>query len=50
MDIALLYMLLCVWLVDVIFTFYCTVQVAQDLKKIEELCKKLEKTSKGVIP
>ena len=42
MDIALLYMLLIVWLIDVIFTFWCTVQVYQDLERMEELYKKME--------
>ena len=43
MDIILLYMLLAVWLIDVIFTFYCTVQVYQDLMRMEKLYERMEK-------
>lgn len=42
MTIILLYMLLCVWLIDVIFTFWCMVLVGRELKRLERLYEKLE--------
>jgi hypothetical protein len=43
MDIIVLYALLAVWLIDVIFTFYCTVQVGQDLERMEKLYEEMRR-------
>ena len=50
MDIILLYMLLCVWLIDVIFTFWCTVQVYQDLEQMQKLYEEMKKLHRRTKP
>ena len=47
MTIILLYMLLCVWLIDVIFTFWCTVLVGRELKRLERLYEKIQRRNES---
>lgn len=47
MDDTLMWVLLCVWLINMVVTVLCTAQIGLDLERMEQIWKEMQEADHG---